>query len=329
MTATLNGHQFDVDELRTRLDEPGTQNTPTPLTSDVPDEITFTWWQQRAHDRRIRRQLVTASKTRHQTQMDSLRVHQERTGDDRMLRRAQRRRQQMFNDDARLTNAMQTLVTLARILISVAAAGVAVNAIQVALSVGGPNPKPWLYFVEPIFSVPLLTIVWAGVKAAQFGHSRMLARVPAVNLPFGRAIRLPHIKVIFLLAALAINVIPVLTAAAFDPELLVMRAGPPILIVLAVLIVGPITETFESILGAQHAPGAGSPRLSDEDNEFVWRLRRVVAAVRHGYIEVQDNGCPSASAIARFLRPIGKQQAQGIRDAYLEAFGPASEGDPA
>ncbi|MBB3665988.1 hypothetical protein FB384_004947 [Prauserella sediminis] len=90
-------------------------------------------------------------------------------------RKALRRRRRLTNPNAALASAYRRWRTYSAVLALVAAAGIGFTSYAVAHGLGGENPNPLFYAVEPLFSVPLMIIVLLQSFAAQHGRLHMVA----------------------------------------------------------------------------------------------------------------------------------------------------------
>lgn len=234
------------------------------------------------------------------------------------LARAQRLRDQLTDGGKNLASVYrhQRFVRLA--LGATTLVGIAWTSYNVGTGLGGDN---LLYYgIEPLFSVPLVTIVVMQMVAALNGRLRKVA--PTKMRPDGkkRLSAVGWVEVGLLLGTTIIGVWPSVMelfteGQKFSGQMFVVRLIAPTLIVVSVVLQLVAAELFGDIIRDAHLTGdADDDNLRTrvrQANELVLKIRADIAS---GDLEVGETGQPSISAIQKRYA-VAKVTAQAAHDA--------------
>lgn len=227
-------------------------------------------------------------------------------------RRALRKRRQLTDPDAKLAAALMRYRAVSIVLAVMTVGGISWTSYGVAHALasleGAATPSPILYVVEPLFSLPLLVIVFMQITAAEHERLQKLRRWPIIGT-----------EILLLTATLAVNVTPVLTADTFSVETFLTRFAPPMLIVISVSLQWVAADLFGEILRDAQVE-VDDMRLSEDATRSANLAQDVLEAMAAGRLKPKDGDkLPSITQIHLYFN-VGKKIAQGTHD-YLSRIG--------
>ncbi|HEY3611957.1 MAG TPA: hypothetical protein VGL06_30990 [Pseudonocardiaceae bacterium] len=264
-----------------------------------------------------RRQLTAAAKS------SAERVDRERRATDRLAdielsdklwqRRALARRARLLDSTSRLAGLQRTHVVTSIMLIALAAVGISWTSVGVHDALVGPGGSPLAYAVEPLFSLPLVTIMTLQARAAQWGR--------VFPSPTGRR-KVYALEVGLLAATILVNTSSVVPGLGHwqSTTVLLAHLAPPLLILVAVTL-QPMAAAFvaEVLTNAHIETAQGAKRLSADTVDVLNLTQRIRDDWSAGVLRPSPDGGPSISHV-QSLYGIGKQRAQAGVDSWRQLF---------
>lgn len=225
-------------------------------------------------------------------------------------RRALARRSRLLDPTSRLASVYRTQLAATLVLGAVAVAGIAWTSVGVHDALVGDDGPVLAYAVEPLFCLPLLMIMAAHGVAARWGR-----HFPA---PEHRG-KVYALEAGLLLLTVLVNSAQVLPGLGVwrDTTTLLAHLAPPVLILVAIVLLPWVSSFFADILATAHidAPDAGGRRLTVDTVNVLTMVAAIRQAIDTGAMPLWENtGLPSVSEIARYFG-CEKRKAQGAHDA--------------
>lgn len=220
--------------------------------------------------------------------------------------RALLRRRRLTDTSAQLATTLRSYRFVMGVLTLVIVAGVVWTSYGVAVALDGATPAPLFYGVEGLFSLPLLVIVWMQMSASRYGRlDRLRLLTPPRRDGHGRRpTPVAYVEVFLLVLTISVNVWPTLVGP-FVPERFLVRFFPPVLILLAVVLVGVAAAMFSELLREQYVgvDPHEHTRLDASEQDAISLAYHTQHAVQQGQFAVTEldavTGLPSVSAMQR------------------------------
>lgn len=232
------------------------------------------------------------------------------------LRMAQRKRRQLTDGGANLAAAYRKYRLVVGVLMSGLLFGITWTSNNVAKALGGETPHLIHYVVEPIFSLPLVVLVFMQMVAAENGLLGMLSPVRRTQRGWWIPTRVGLIEVFLLTNTVLIATWPVISADQFNLERLVLQGVAPVMVVLFTVLLGVAAEFFGRIIRDAWLAGDDSDSNQRERAKRAGSLAkqvRLAMADEQNPMPVGEDGLPSISAIQKRF-PSEKLTAQVAHD---------------
>lgn len=272
----------------------------------------------RAAERERRRQQGLAAVERDRKRDDANgRIADEAEKERVATAKAERKRRQLTDGGANLASAYRRYRGVSTGLAVLTVAGIAWTSYGVAHALGGANPD-WIYYlVEPLFSLPLLAIVFMQITATENGRFHQVAPVQRVQNSHGQWVRklstLGRVEAGLLVGTLLINTWPAISDFT-SAEHLFSRLGGPILIVVTVILQLVAAELFGEIIREAMLDGDNDEaNVRERAKRAANKAVLILTAMREQSIKLEADGYPSVKEIGRRAH-CEKGVAQSARD---------------
>lgn len=221
-------------------------------------------------------------------------------------RKALAKRRKITNPNAALAVAYKRWKQYSFTLALVAAAGIAFTSYAVAQGLGGAEPNPLFFIVEPLFSIPLMIIVLVQSFAAQHGRLNLVEPVKTVHLPreynntSKRLTAIGWIEIGSLLGSIGLAALGTYRAGDIGSPLFVARILAPIMVVVVVSLQYVLAKVFGAIISElQLGPGIDEENVRKAALAANALVKVIRADIARNDLSLEDDGLPSISLIMR------------------------------